>query len=132
VGSAYSGAVNPILKYTLARLGLFVVVGGVLLALRLPIQPLLTLMIALLVSAVLSWVLLRKMRDQVAVAMADRALVRAEEKERLRSALAGEDADGTPGADGTSDNTPDKEPELGKVEAAPTRVVLTKTETDLT
>jgi Protein of unknown function (DUF4229) len=86
--------VNPFVKYTLARVGLFVVVAAVLLVLPLPINVLLKLMIAVLVSAILALVLLRGMRDEVAVRMSARAQERVQEKERLRAALAGEDEDG--------------------------------------
>lgn len=78
------------MKYTLARLGLFVVV---LLAL-LPVSQLsllLKLMIAILASAVLSWFLLRRMRDQVADQVEGAMIRRREQKEKLRSALAGDE-----------------------------------------
>jgi hypothetical protein len=48
-------------------------------------------MIALLVSAALSFFLLRGLRDQVAQRMADSAQRKADERRRLRSALAGDD-----------------------------------------
>ncbi|WP_162907259.1 DUF4229 domain-containing protein [Allorhizocola rhizosphaerae] len=81
---------SPYLKYTLARLGLFAVV---LLGLW-PISALsllLKLMIAVLVSAVLSWFLLRGMRDEVAGRVEQTMQRRREEREKLRSALAGDD-----------------------------------------
>lgn len=81
---------SPAIKYTLARLGLFAVT---LLAL-LPIPNLdilIKLMIAVLVSAVASWFLLRRMRDQMADRIEESMIKRREEKERLRTALAGEE-----------------------------------------
>jgi mannitol-specific phosphotransferase system IIBC component len=85
--------VNPAIKYTLARLGLFVAV--LLLLLPIPaLDILLKLMIAVLVSAVASWFLLRRMRDQVADRLEQTMERRREEKEKLRTALAGEDKGG--------------------------------------
>lgn len=80
-------------KYTLARIGLFAVA---LLALwPISMNPFLRIMLALLVSAVLSLVLLRQWRDEMATDMAVAAERRRVERERLRSALAGEDEDRT-------------------------------------
>ena len=83
---------NPILKYTLARLGLFVA-SVVLVFLIVPgsVNPLLKLLIALVISAAGSFFLLRRWRDDVAGQLATGAARRQGEKERLRSALAGED-----------------------------------------
>ena len=87
-------SVNPAIKYTLARLGLFVVV--LLALLPIPVlDVLLKLMIAVLVSAVASWFLLRRMRDQVADRLEQSMDRRREEKEKLRAALAGEANTGT-------------------------------------
>jgi membrane protein implicated in regulation of membrane protease activity len=86
--------VSPALKYTLGRIGLFAVVAAVLFVLPITLHPLLRLMIAVLVSAVLALVLLRRWRDEVAVQISTAARRRAEAKERLRSALAG-DEEGT-------------------------------------
>lgn len=80
---------NPTVKYTLARVGLFLVVFLVLWPLRLNIF--VTLMIAVLASAGLALVLLRPWRDQMAQQLADAAQRRRGEKERLRAALAGDD-----------------------------------------
>jgi Protein of unknown function (DUF4229) len=102
--------VNPFVKYTLARVGLFAVVAAVMLVLPLPINVLLKLMIAVLLSAILALVLLKGMREEVAVHLSARAEQRAAEKERLRAALAGEDWDGpdgpggADGADGATDS----------------------------
>jgi hypothetical protein len=88
---------NPILKYTLARFGLFAA-SAVLVFLVVPtsVNPLLKLLIALLISAAGSFFLLRRWRDDVAGQLAAGATRRQVEKERLRSALAGEDEEGTP------------------------------------
>ena len=85
------------LKYTLGRIGLFV---GVLAALWfVEMNMFLRLMLALVFSAALSFFLLRGWRDEMAGEMAESAERRRAEKERLRSALAGEDqpAEGEPG-----------------------------------
>lgn len=79
------------LKYTLGRIALFLLV-------LLPLWPLnigvlLTLMIAVLVSAGLSYVVLRRWREEVAQKLAAAAERRRAERRRLRSALAGEDED---------------------------------------
>ncbi len=81
---------SPYLKYTLARLGLFAVVLLALLPVT-ALSLLLKLMIAVLVSAVLSWFLLRGMRDEVANRVEQTMVKRREEKDKLRSALAGDD-----------------------------------------
>lgn len=80
---------HPVLKYSLARIGLFL---AVLLALW-PVQLnlLLKLMIAILFSAGLSFFLLRRWRDQVAEEVSAAVLRRRAERDRLRKALAGED-----------------------------------------
>ena len=76
-------------KYTLGRIGLFV---GVLAALWfVEMNMFLRLMLALVFSAALSFFLLRGWRDEMAGEMAEAAERRRVEKERLRSALAGED-----------------------------------------
>ncbi|MFI2662386.1 DUF4229 domain-containing protein [Micromonospora carbonacea] len=76
-------------KYTLGRIGLFVVVVAALWPVDLNIF--LTLMLALAFSAALSFFLLRGWRDEMAGEMAGAAERRRAEKERLRSALAGDD-----------------------------------------
>lgn len=80
---------NPAIKYTLGRIGLFVAVLAALWPLDLDL--LIKLMIALLASAGFSFILLRGWRDQMANQMATAAERRKAEKERLRAALAGED-----------------------------------------
>ncbi|MBM0225630.1 MULTISPECIES: DUF4229 domain-containing protein [Micromonospora] len=76
-------------KYTLGRIGLFV---GVLAALWfIEMNMFLRLMLALVFSAALSFFLLRGWRDEMAGEMAEASERRRAEKERLRSALAGDD-----------------------------------------
>ncbi len=84
---------NPMMKYTIARLGLFIVSAAVLLVVPIELNPFLKLGIALIASAILSFFLLRKLRDDVANQLADGARDRADRKEKLRSALAGEEQD---------------------------------------
>ncbi|RKN48355.1 DUF4229 domain-containing protein [Micromonospora endolithica] len=76
-------------KYTLGRIGLFVIVLVALLPTDLDIF--LKLIVALAFSAAASFFLLRGWRDQMAEEMAAAAERRRAEKERLRSALAGDD-----------------------------------------
>jgi UPF0716 family protein affecting phage T7 exclusion len=97
------------LKYTLARVGLFVAVAAILIALPIHISVLLKLMIAVIVSALLALVLLRGMRDQVAEQMAGAAQRRADEKARLRSALAGEDRKDAAGDEDRKDAAGDED-----------------------
>jgi C4-dicarboxylate transporter len=87
--------VNPAIKYSLGRLGLFVAVAAVLFVLPIQLHPLLRLMIAVLVSAVLSLFVLRRWRDEVAAQISNAAQRRSAARSRLRSALAGEDDEGT-------------------------------------
>jgi hypothetical protein len=82
---------SPLVKYSLARLGLFLAAAAVLLFIPIELNVFLRLAIALIVSALLSFVLLRTLRDRVAEQLAGAARARAERKERLRSALAGDD-----------------------------------------
>jgi len=82
---------SPFMKYTLARLGIFVAVAAALFFLPFPIDALLRLLIALLISAVLSYFVLGRLRNQVGEQVAGVVQRRSERKERLRSALAGDD-----------------------------------------
>src|SRR6185295_7681724 len=82
---------SPLLKYSLARLGLFLAAAVLILAIPIELNLFLRLAIALIVSALLSFVLLRSLRDRVADQLADKSRDRAQRKERLRSALAGDD-----------------------------------------
>lgn len=80
---------SPAVKYTLGRIGLFV---AVLLALwPVELNIFVKLLLALVFSAALSFFLLRGWRDEMGRQLADAAERRRAEKERLRSALAGED-----------------------------------------
>jgi hypothetical protein len=78
------------LKYTLGRLGLFVVVFALLLPV--PLNFLVRAMIALLASAGFSYFLLSKWRNEMAEQLGSAAQRRQAEKSRLRAALAGDDA----------------------------------------
>ncbi|MEU5911151.1 DUF4229 domain-containing protein [Micromonospora sp. NPDC047527] len=80
-------------KYTLGRLGLFVAVLAGLWFVDMDIF--LKLILALAFSAALSFFLLRGFRDDMAEEMAEAAERRRAEKERLRSALAGDDQPST-------------------------------------
>lgn len=92
---------SPAVKYTLGRIGLFVIV--VLALWPVDINIFLKLMIAVIFSAALSWFLMRGWRDEMAQQIAESAERRRSEKERLRSALAGDDqTDGTVGRSGTA------------------------------
>jgi hypothetical protein len=80
---------SPAAKYTLGRVGLFVVVA--LLLWPVPIDLLVKLMIAIIASFGLQFVLLRRWRDEM-IGQVDRAVTRRKaEKAKLRSALAGEE-----------------------------------------
>ncbi len=81
---------SPAVKYTLGRLGLFLIVFVALLLS--PLNILVSAMIALVVSAVLSFFLLAEWRNQMGEQLASAAGRRAAEKERLRAALAGDEA----------------------------------------
>jgi hypothetical protein len=87
---------NPMVKYTLARMVLFVICLGVV-AFIPNLDVLLRLLIALIVSSIGSFFLLRVWRDQFAEQLSTNSRRRLDQKERLRAALAGDDepADGT-------------------------------------
>jgi Zn-dependent protease with chaperone function len=80
---------SPAVKFTLGRLGLFVLVFVLLLPL--PLNLLVSAMIALVVSFVLSIFLLADWRRQMGEQMAGASSRRTAEKERLRAALAGDE-----------------------------------------
>jgi uncharacterized membrane protein YccC len=80
---------NPAVKYTLGRLGLFVLIFVLLLPL--PLNILVKAMLALLVSAVLSYFLLSDWRNRMGEQLAGVADRRSQEKQRLRAALAGDE-----------------------------------------
>ncbi|MEU8084626.1 DUF4229 domain-containing protein [Micromonospora sp. NPDC049101] len=94
------------LKYTLARIGLFVAVLAALWFVDMNVF--LKLMLALAFSAALSFFLLRGWRDELAGEMATATERRRAEKERLRTALAGEDQTPTPDPP-TPTQTPDSQ-----------------------
>jgi uncharacterized protein YacL len=87
---------NAATKYALGRIGLFVVVAVPLLVfLPQAMSPLIKLMIAVLISAVLSFFMLRQWREELAEQFSAGSRKKAAEKEKLRAALAGDDqADG--------------------------------------
>jgi hypothetical protein len=80
---------SPAVKYTLARIGVFLAVALALWPANLNIY--LKLMLALVFSAAVSFLALRRWRDQMARQLADAVERRRAEKERLRTALAGDD-----------------------------------------
>jgi len=87
--------VPPVLKYTLARIGLFLVV---LLALwPVNMNGYLKLILAVAFSAALSFFLLAGIRNEAAEKWLEASQRRRAEKERLRAALAGEDVPDSPG-----------------------------------
>lgn len=63
-------SVRPIVKYTLSRLAVFAIVLVILLPV--PVDFLLKTVIALLASAVVSYFLLAKLRDEMALALVGR------------------------------------------------------------
>jgi predicted neutral ceramidase superfamily lipid hydrolase len=81
--------INPMIKYTLARVGIFVVLALVLV----PIvhDLLLALLISAVVTSVAALFVLKKWRNEVASTLETSMSQRRAEKERLRSALAGDD-----------------------------------------
>nr|BFE64143.1 hypothetical protein GCM10020063_086690 [Dactylosporangium thailandense] len=85
---------SPFLKYTLARLGLFGLAALVMLSIPLDVSVLLKLMIAVIVSAVAAFFLLRGLREEASVQAVGMAQKRADNKERLRAALNGDDDGG--------------------------------------
>ena len=80
---------NPALKYTLGRVGLFVLCAVVLLPV--PLNIWVKLMIAVVASFALQFVLLRKWRLEMIGQVDDAMARRRQEKEKLRAALAGDD-----------------------------------------
>lgn len=82
---------SPGIKYTLGRVGLFVVFAVALLPFHLNLF--LALMIALLASMVLSYFLLKRWREQLSSDIAQHVENRRAEKDRLRTALSGDDQD---------------------------------------
>ncbi|GIF19917.1 hypothetical protein BJ973_006959 [Actinoplanes tereljensis] len=99
---------SPAVKYTLGRLGLFVLIFVLLLPL--PLNILVRAMIALLVSAILSYFLLSDWRNQMGEQLAGASTRRSEEKERLRAALAGDEDAAAAGDRATVQEPTDAEP----------------------
>ena len=85
---------SPAVKYTLGRVGLFMLFALALWPVHMNL--LVKLMIAVLASAAASFILLRRWRDELADVMLGASQRRREQKERLRSALAGDDEPTTP------------------------------------
>jgi hypothetical protein len=76
-------------KYTLARIGMFVVLAYLLdLILK---DPIISMLISAVVTAVASYFLLARWRNEVASTLETSITKRRAEKEKLRSALAGDD-----------------------------------------
>ena len=95
---------SPAIKYGLWRLGIFIAcLAAAVLLLPRGLDTLLKLLIALVVSAALSLFLLRSLREEVAEGMSRGASRRLAEKERLRSALAGDDEPSPPPASSKDD-----------------------------
>ena len=86
-GAPYAGSVLPLVKYVLLRLALFVVAVTLLGVLGAGRE--LALVGGVLISALLSYVLMRRMRDAATVAVVDRVQARSE---RRRAARVDEDA----------------------------------------
>lgn len=80
--------VPPMVKYTLARVGMFVVVGVALAPL---VGLLLGMVISAIVTSVLALFVLRRWRDEVASTIETSMTRKRNEKAKLRSALAGDD-----------------------------------------
>jgi hypothetical protein len=83
--------ISPVVKFTLGRVGLFVVIALLLWLVPIKIDPLLKLMIALVISVPLQFVVMRKWRADMIDYVDQAATRRHAEKEKLRAALAGED-----------------------------------------
>jgi len=98
---------NPVVKYTAGRLGLFVACALVVLFLPGNLNLFLRLLLALVLSAIASFFLLRGWRDEMAEYLASSYRRRTTERERLRAALAGED---TPDGDAGRDSGDGRDP----------------------
>jgi len=103
---------SPAVKYTLGRLGLFVVVFALLLPV--PLAFLVKAMIALLASAGFSYFLLAKWRNEMAEQLGSVAERRQAEKARLRAALAGDET-----AAAAGDRATGVTPQAGTTPSAP-------------
>jgi mannitol-specific phosphotransferase system IIBC component len=76
-------------KYTLARVGIFIVIAVVLMPLVHDL--LLAMLISAVVTSVVALFVLKRWRDEVASTLENSMTARRAEKEKLRSALAGDD-----------------------------------------
>ena len=87
--------VPPATKFTIGRIALFAIFFVVLLAVPMPMSRdaglLVRLMIAAVASAVASWFLLTRWRNEMAATIEQSMSKRRADKEKLRAALAGED-----------------------------------------
>jgi Protein of unknown function (DUF4229) len=87
--------VPPATKYTFGRVVLFAIIFVLLLLVPMPMSRdaglLVRLMIAAVVSAVASWFLLARWRNEMASTIESSMSKRRAEKEKLRAALAGDD-----------------------------------------
>jgi len=87
--------IPPATKFTLGRIGLFAILFVILLAVPMPMSRdaglLVRLMIAAVVSAIASWFLLARWRNEMASTLESSMSKRRVEKEKLRAALAGDD-----------------------------------------
>ncbi len=92
--------IPPATKFTLGRIGLFAILFVILLAIPMPMSRdaglLVRLMIAAVVSAVASWFLLARWRNEMASTLETSMSKRRVEKEKLRAALAGDDETSDP------------------------------------
>jgi hypothetical protein len=89
---------NPTAKFTLGRIGLFLLVALALWPV--PVTLLVKLMIAIVASTILQFVVLRRWRAEMIDYIDQSVSRRRQEKEKLRSALAGDDL---PNGDGKAE-----------------------------
>jgi hypothetical protein len=82
---------NPAVKYALGRIGLFILVAAPLLLLLPQVNLFIRLMAAVVISAILSFFVLKGVRDELTVKMEESVRRRREQKEKLRAQLAGDD-----------------------------------------
>lgn len=92
--------IPPATKFTLGRIGLFAILFVILLAVPMPMSRdaglLVRLMIAAVVSAIASWFLLARWRNEMASTLETSMSKRRVEKEKLRAALAGDEETAKP------------------------------------
>ncbi len=94
-GTPPAGPLGPLLIYTVLRIGL---IAALTAALTLFMPLIVALLFAIIVQLPLSWVLFAGPRRRVNEAMAASSAHRRAERERLRAALAGQDAPTEPPA----------------------------------